>query len=73
MEWLLTVPTDVDLDALADELALLDAELRGDGPVPLGPGEQVVGATGPSDLPDRIRAANLPVLQINPDSGLTLY
>jgi hypothetical protein len=73
MRWLLTVSTDVDLDALTRDLANLDAEMSADDPVPLGQGEQAVGATGPHDLPQRISDAGLPVMKVNPDSDMTLY
>lgn len=71
--WLLTVSTDVDIAALALGLAACDAELTDDEPVPLDQREQVLGATGPRDLPDRIRGAGLPVHKVSPDSDFTLY
>ena len=73
MQWLLTVPADVDLDELARRLIPLDAELSSEPPVPMGNDEQVLGATGPRDLPDRVREAGLPVSKVSPDSGMTLY
>lgn len=71
--WLLTVSVDVEVPALARELAPLDIALDDDA-VPLEPDELAIGCTGPSDLPQRLRAHPHPaILGIYPDSSLTLY
>ena len=68
VRWLLTVPADVDIAALGEALAQLDAELTDDEPVPLDRCEQALSVTGPRDLPDRISDAGLPVHKVSPDS-----
>lgn len=71
--WLLTVAGDVELAALARELGDLDVDLDADV-VPLEPDEVVVACSGPSDLPERLRARPHPaILGVYPDSPQRLY
>jgi hypothetical protein len=72
MKWLLTTPTGVDLERLREDLAAAGGTLEDQDPVPLEPGEQVVHADGPDDLPERLRESGT-LLAVYPSSEMELH
>lgn len=73
MKWLLTVRVDVNLQRLADDLALLGFTVDLGSCVPLDSGEQVVEAEGPAELGATLERASVDVLKASPSSELELY
>lgn len=72
MKWLLTTPTDVDVDELRREVEAAGGKLEERRPVPLEGDEQVLYAEGPEDLRKRLDATPTPV-KANPSSRPELY
>jgi hypothetical protein len=73
LRWLITIAVDTELDDLQAKVSEVGGELSHDPPIPLDGDEQVVGATGPADLPARLSAADAAVVKVSPDSELELY
>jgi hypothetical protein len=73
MKWLLTVPVDTDIEALARDLSAIGAVVEDDEPVPLGDHDKVVYVEGPQDLPSRLAGTNVEVRGIDPNSELGFF
>jgi hypothetical protein len=73
VRWLITVAASTDLGALEDAVRSAQGSLRDVDPVPMGADEVVVFAEGPHDLPKKLRATDLRVLGVNPESEPTPY
>nr|ASV46956.1 selenophosphate-dependent tRNA 2-selenouridine synthase [uncultured bacterium] len=73
MNWLITAGGECSFEALEALVAGAGGALDPSRPaVPMGEGEVVVAATGPRDLPARLRGAP-GVRGVHPNSELTLY
>jgi hypothetical protein len=72
VRWLVTVRVGADLDALRRELAAAGGAVEDDEPVPLSGDELAVPASGPPDLPQRLRDSATAVA-VYPDSDMELY
>jgi hypothetical protein len=72
VRWLLTTPTDVDLDALRRELEVAGATLERRRPVPLDQQEQVLYAEGPEDLREQLSKSGMRV-RVHRSSPQELY
>ena len=73
MRWLITVRKSANLDRLARVIQDCGGEHdRDNPPVPLGDSELMLQASGPAELPDRLRADS-DVIDVYPDSEMELY
>jgi hypothetical protein len=70
--WLITTSSESDLEELRRAITAHGGTVADDAPIPLEPGEQVVEADGPDDLPARLRE-HPAVLKVSPDSPKHLY
>ncbi|MEV0803766.1 MULTISPECIES: hypothetical protein [unclassified Kribbella] len=68
MRWLITVPADFDLDALAAAVTAAAGSLGDEEPIPLGDDELAVYAEGPADLPRTLHESISEVLKVSPNS-----
>lgn len=68
MRWLISVARTTSLDALGEAVRSAHGSVRDIDPVPMGPDELVVFVEGPADLPEGLDGADVPVLQVSPDS-----
>jgi len=70
MDWLITIRDDLKKGELKKILDRLGCELGENPPIPLGTGEEVIQATGPKDLPKRVKDIE-EIIQVYPNSGIT--
>jgi hypothetical protein len=73
VRWLITVPAEFDLDALAAAVSAADGALGDEEPIPLGDDELVVYAEGPEDLPRSLHDSTSEVLKVSPNSDPEPY
>ena len=68
MRWLITIPADFDLDALAEAVMAANGALGDEEPIPLGDDELAVYAEGPADLPRVLHNSTSEVVKVSPNS-----
>ena len=70
--WLITTSWRQDLTALRHDVAAEGGRLSESPPVPLEPGEQVLEAVGPDDLPSKLESY-ASVRKVSPNSEIDLF
>jgi hypothetical protein len=70
--WLITTGADEDLDSLRETVAEQGGVLAESPPIPLDPGEQVVEAEGPDDLPEKLES-HPAIRKVSPDSSIDFF